>query len=79
MSIEEKLAPQLFVEDGVFEIFVVGKTTPSIRLQSRREIREWATRRLHERNGRFTSRTTNPAFYSMSCHPIQPGHERWCS
>jgi len=47
---------QLFVEDGVFEIFVVGKTSPSVRLQSRREIREWATRRLHERNGRFTSR-----------------------
>ena len=27
---------QLFVEDGVFEVFVVGKASPSVRLQSRR-------------------------------------------
>ena len=47
---------QLFVEDGVFEIFVPGKTNPSVRLQSRKEIREWATQRLQERVGRFTSR-----------------------
>jgi len=46
----------LFVEDGVFEIFVPGKTGPSVRLQSRREIREWAAQRLQEREGRFTSR-----------------------
>ena len=46
----------LFVEDGVFEIFVPGETGPSVRLQSRREIREWAARRLQEREGRFTSR-----------------------
>jgi SnoaL-like domain len=47
---------QVFVEDGVFEIFVAGKATPSVRLQSRREIREWAAQRLRERAGRFTSR-----------------------
>jgi ketosteroid isomerase-like protein len=47
---------QLFVEDGVFEVFVPGKTTASVRLQSRTEILEWATQRLHERTGRFTSR-----------------------
>ena len=46
----------LFVEDGVFEIFVPGETGPSVRLQSRREIREWAAQRLQEREGRFTSR-----------------------
>ncbi len=46
----------LFIEDGVFEIFVPGKTAPSVRLQSRREIREWAAQRLQEREGRFTSR-----------------------
>ena len=47
---------QLFVEDGVFEVFVPGKTTASVRLHSRTEIREWAAQRLHARNGRFTSR-----------------------
>jgi len=47
---------QLFVEDGVLEIFVAGATSPSVRLQSRKEIREWAARRLQERNGRFISR-----------------------
>lgn len=47
---------QLFVEDGVFEVFVPGKTTAPIRLQSRTEIREWAAQRLQERDGRFTSR-----------------------
>jgi len=47
---------QLFVDDGVFEIFIAGKTSPAVRLQSRREIREWAAQRLQERNGRFTSR-----------------------
>ena len=47
---------QLFVEDGVFEVFVPGKTTASVRLHSRTEILEWATQRLHERTGRFTSR-----------------------
>jgi ketosteroid isomerase-like protein len=47
---------RLFVEDGVFEIFVPGKASPSVRLPSRREIREWATQRLQQRSGRFTSR-----------------------
>jgi len=47
---------QLFVDDGVFEVFVPGKTTASVRLQSRTEIREWAAHRLQERNGRWTSR-----------------------
>ena len=47
---------QLFVEDGVFEIFIAGQTSPAVRLPSRREIREWAAQRLQERNGRFTSR-----------------------
>src|SRR2546426_2394248 len=47
---------QLFVEDGVFEVFVPGKTTASLRLHSRTEILEWATQRLRERTGRFTSR-----------------------
>jgi hypothetical protein len=46
----------VFVEDGVFEIFVPDKTNPSVRLRSRAEIREWAAQRLQERNGRFTSR-----------------------
>jgi hypothetical protein len=47
---------QLFVEDGVFEIFVPGTTTASVRLESRTEIRDWAARRLQRRTGRFTSR-----------------------
>ena len=47
---------RLFVEDGVFEFFVPGKTTASVRLQSRTEIREWVAQRLRERIGQFTSR-----------------------
>ena len=47
---------RLFVEDGVFEIFIPGKTSASVRLQSRTEIRGWAAQRLQERSGRFTSR-----------------------
>jgi SnoaL-like domain len=47
---------RLFVEDGVFEVFVPGKTIASVRLQSRTEIRQWAAQRLQERHGRFTSR-----------------------
>jgi uncharacterized protein (TIGR02246 family) len=46
----------VFVENGVFEIFVPGTTMPAVRLQSRQEIRAWATQRLQERIGRFTSR-----------------------
>ena len=47
---------KLFVEDGVFEVFVPGTTTASVRLQSRTAIREWAAQRLQARHGRFTSR-----------------------
>jgi ketosteroid isomerase-like protein len=47
---------RVFAEDGVFEIFAPGETAPSVRLQSRREIRDWATERLRGRVGRFTSR-----------------------
>jgi hypothetical protein len=47
---------QLFVEDGVFEIFFAGANSPSVRLESRNEIRNWAAQRLQERTGRFTSR-----------------------
>ena len=46
----------VFAVDGVFEIFVSGSTSPVVRLRSRNEIREWASRRLQERIGRFTSR-----------------------
>jgi uncharacterized protein (TIGR02246 family) len=46
----------VFVENGVFEIFVPGRTIPAVRLQSRADIRAWAMQRLHERIGRFTSR-----------------------
>jgi len=47
---------QVFVENGVFEIFVPGKTGPVVRLQSRKEIHKWAAQRLQERRGRFTGR-----------------------
>jgi uncharacterized protein (TIGR02246 family) len=47
---------RVFVENGVFEIFVPGKTIPAVRLQSRQAIRAWAVQRLQERIGRFTSR-----------------------
>jgi uncharacterized protein (TIGR02246 family) len=47
---------QLFVEDGVFEVFVPGTTTAAVRLQSRTAIHAWAAQRLHARRGQFTSR-----------------------
>ena len=47
---------EVFAEDGVFEVFVQGRSRPSVRLQSRQEIREWAAGRLRGRAGRFTSR-----------------------
>jgi uncharacterized protein (TIGR02246 family) len=47
---------QVFVDNGVFEIFVPGQTMPVVRLQSRQAIRAWAAQRLHARLGRFTSR-----------------------
>lgn len=46
----------LFVEDGVFEVFVPGTTTATVRLQSRTAIHAWAAQRLHARRGQFTSR-----------------------
>ena len=47
---------QLFVEDGVFEVFVIGKAAAVIRLQSRAAIHAWAVERLRARRGAFTSR-----------------------
>lgn len=47
---------QLFVENGVFEVFVPGKSIAAVRLQSRTEIRQWAAQRLQARMGRFISR-----------------------
>ena len=47
---------QLFVEDGVFEVFVPGMTTAAVRLPSRTAIRVWAAQRLQARSGQFTSR-----------------------
>lgn len=47
---------QVFAEDGVFEIYVPGATSPAVRLQSRQEIHDWAARRMEDRHGRFTSR-----------------------
>ncbi len=46
---------RVFVENGVFEIFVPGKTGPAVRLQSRRDIREWAFR-AHTRNAAVQGR-----------------------
>ena len=47
---------RVFAADAVFEIFLPGQSRPSVRLQSRTAIREWAAQRLRERAGRFTSR-----------------------
>lgn len=47
---------QLFVEDGVLEVFVPGVATAWVRLQSRSAIRDWAAQRLQARQGRFSSR-----------------------
>src|SRR5262245_5810984 len=47
---------KLFVEAGVFEIFVPGQARPALRLCSRVMIREWAARRLRGRRGRLSSR-----------------------
>lgn len=47
---------QVFLEEGVLEIFVPGKRCPAVRLQSRKDIRAWAARRLQEREGRFAGR-----------------------
>jgi uncharacterized protein (TIGR02246 family) len=53
---------QVFAEDGVFEIFVPGRACPAVRHQSRREISEWAVKRLQARRGRFTSRHHQSGF-----------------
>jgi SnoaL-like protein len=47
---------QVFLEEGVLEIFVPGKGRPAVRLQSRQEIHAWAAQRLQEREGRCTGR-----------------------
>jgi hypothetical protein len=47
---------RLFVEDGVFEVFVSGKTTAVLVLQSRAAIYEWAKQRLEGRRGAVISR-----------------------
>ena len=47
---------EVFLENGVFEVFVAGRPRAILRLQSRKEIRAWAARRLRERAGRFSSR-----------------------
>ena len=46
----------LFVEDGVFEVFVVGTADAVVRLQSRAAIHAWAETRLEARRGVLTSR-----------------------
>jgi len=38
---------QLFVEDGVFEVTVLGTSSPTVKLSSRAAIREWAAQRHH--------------------------------
>lgn len=47
---------EVFLETGVFEIYVPGNTHPAVRLESQKEIRAWAAERLRERAGRFTAR-----------------------
>jgi uncharacterized protein (TIGR02246 family) len=47
---------QLFVEDGVFEVFVPGKTAAAFVLQSRAAIYAWAMQRLENRRGAVISR-----------------------
>ena len=46
----------LFVEDGVFEVFVVGTPAAVVWLQSRAAIHAWAATRLEARRGALTSR-----------------------
>jgi len=47
---------EVFLENGVFEVFVAGQPRAVLCLQSRKEIRAWAARRLREREGRFSGR-----------------------
>jgi hypothetical protein len=46
----------LFVEDGIFEVFVAGTPPAVVRLQSRAAIHAWAATRLEARRGALTSR-----------------------
>ena len=46
----------VFTDDGVFEVFLPGQTSPAVRVESRRAIRDWAARRLQARRERFGSR-----------------------
>ena len=46
----------LFVEDGIFEVFVDGTAPAVVRLQSRAAIHAWAAMRLEARRGALTSR-----------------------
>jgi ketosteroid isomerase-like protein len=55
-NMEADAFAQVFVENGVFEVFVPGLARPAVRLQSRQEIQKWAAQRMRERDGRFTSR-----------------------
>ena len=47
---------EVFLEHGVFEVFVAGQPRAVLRLQSRKDIRAWAARRLREREGQFSGR-----------------------
>ena len=47
---------QLFVEEGVFEVFVPGKAVAVFMLQSRAAIYAWAKQRLEGRDDTVTSR-----------------------
>lgn len=46
----------LFTEDGLWEAWGPGATTPEVRLPSRDAIREWVSARLAKRVGKFSSR-----------------------
>ncbi len=70
---------QLFVEDGVFEIFVAGETSPSVHSGRGRRFASGPRNDCKSVADDSPADTTNPAFCSMSYHRIRPGHEPWCS
>jgi ketosteroid isomerase-like protein len=43
---ESEAVAQLFVEDGIFEVIVPGKPSPTVRLSSREAICDWAKQRF---------------------------------